>query len=384
MADDPDFTPEQVARGRALRRSQVPWLLGGALTALALTLVLGLTPAGAALVTWAGGLFGGSRTAEVLGGAAALAVLGQAVRMPFGARIRVVRARYGLVTQGWGGWALDALRGLGLGLALLLPAALGLYALTDRWPDGWWIPGAVLAALLVTTLSFLHPLLMEPVFNRFDPMPDGPLRDALLGLADRDGLRVRDVLVADASRRTTALNAYVSGLGSTRRIVAYDTLLNTAAPREVELVVAHELGHVKHRDVLTGTLLGAAGAAVAVVLVGLAAGWQPLLDAAGADSAADPRSLPLLAALVALIGSASGPLQAAASRRIEARADRHALELTSDPEQFIAMQRRLAVANVSDVDPPRLLVLLFGTHPSATRRIAAARAWRPRAAQPGA
>ncbi|WP_030266618.1 M48 family metalloprotease [Streptomyces sp. NRRL B-24484] len=387
MADDPDstpdFTPEQVARGRALRRAQVPWVLGGALTALALTLVLGLTPAGAGLVTWAGGLFGGSRTAEVLGGAAALAVIGQAVRLPFGARVRAVRARYGLVTQGWGGWALDALRGLGLGLALFLPAALGLYALTGRSPDGWWIPGAVLAALLVAALSFLHPLLIEPVFNRFSPMPAGPLRDALLGLADRDGVRVRDVLVADASRRTTALNAYVSGLGSTRRIVAYDTLLSTAEPREVELVVAHELGHVKHRDVLTGTLLGAAGAAAATVLIGLAANWTPLLDAAGADSAADPRSLPLLLALAALIGSATGPLQAAASRRIEARADRHALELTDDPEQFIAMQRRLAVANVSDVDPPRPLVLLFGTHPSATRRIAAARAWHPAAARPG-
>ncbi|WP_431681022.1 M48 family metalloprotease [Kitasatospora sp. KL5] len=377
MADDPDFTPEQVARGRALRREQLPWMLGGALTALALTLVLGLTPAGAGLVTWAGGLFGGSRTAEVLGGAAALAVLGQLVRLPFGARVRTVRARYGLVTQGWGGWALDAVRGLALGLALLLPAALGLYALTDRSPTRWWIPGAALAALLVAALSFLHPLLIEPVFNRFTPMPEGPLRGALLGLAERDGVRVREVLVADASRRTTALNAYVSGLGSTRRIVAYDTLLATAEPREVELVVAHELGHVKHRDVLTGTLLGALGAAAAVAVTGLAATWQPLLDAAGADSAADPRSLPLLAALVALIAAATGPLQAAASRRIEARADRHALELTNDPAQFIAMQRRLAITNVSDVDPPRLLVLLFATHPSATRRITAARTWHP-------
>ncbi|MEV6208846.1 M48 family metalloprotease [Kitasatospora sp. NPDC051914] len=377
MADDPDFTPEQVARGRALRREQLPWMLGGALTALALTLVLGLTPAGAGLVTRAGDLFGGSRTAEVLGGAAALAVLGQLVRLPFGARVRTVRARYGLVTQGWGGWALDAVRGLALGLALLLPAALGLYALTDRSPTRWWIPGAALAALLVAALSFLHPLLIEPVFNRFTPMPEGPLRGALLGLAERDGVRVREVLVADASRRTTALNAYVSGLGSTRRIVAYDTLLATAEPREVELVVAHELGHVKHRDVLTGTLLGALGAAAAVAVTGLAASWQPLLDAAGADSAADPRSLPLLAALVALIAAATGPLQAAASRRIEARADRHALELTNDPAQFIAMQRRLAITNVSDVDPPRLLVLLFATHPSTTRRITAARTWRP-------
>ncbi|MER6361926.1 M48 family metalloprotease [Kitasatospora sp. NPDC001527] len=377
-APAPDFTPAQRARGRALRRAQLPWALGGRLTGLALTLVLGLTPAGAGLVSAAGGRFGGSRTAEVLAGAAALVLLGQLAQLPFGAGARSVRARFGLVTQGWAGWALDALRGLALTLVLALPVAFGLYALTDRSPEYWWLPAAGAAALLTAALSFLYPLLVEPVFNRFTPMEPGPLREALLELADRDGVRVRDVLVADASRRTTALNAYVSGLGATRRIVAYDTLLSTAAPREVELVVAHELGHVKHRDVLTGTVLGAVGAAVVVALLGLLSGWDALLSAAGATDAADPRSMPLLAAGAALLGALSGPLQCAVSRRVETRADRHALELTGDTEQFIAMQRRLAVTNVSDVDPPRLLELLFATHPSATRRIAAARAWRPR------
>ncbi|MFD8081047.1 M48 family metalloprotease [Kitasatospora sp. NPDC059722] len=371
-----DFTPAERARGRALRRAQLPWALGGRLTDLALTLVLGLTPAGAGLVSAVGGWFGGSRTAEVLAGAAALVVLGQAAQLPFGAGARTVRARYGLVTQGWAGWALDAVRGLALALVLALPLALGLFALTAWSPQRWWVSGAGAAAVLVGALSFLHPLVVEPVFNRFTPMPEGPLRTALLALAQRDGVGIRDVLVADASRRTTALNAYVSGLGATRRIVAYDTLLSTAEPREVELVVAHELGHVKHRDVLTGTVLGAAGAAVAVVVLGLLGTWRPLLEAAGAADAADPRALPLLAAIGALLGALSGPAQCAASRRIEARADRHALELTSDAEQFIAMQRRLALANVSDVDPPRVLELLFATHPSATRRIAAARAWR--------
>ncbi|MBV2156419.1 M48 family metalloprotease [Kitasatospora sp. SUK 42] len=371
----PDFTPAERARGRALRRAQLPWALGGRLADLALTLLLGLTPVGAALVTATGRWFGGSRTAEVLAGAAALVVLGQALRLPFGAGARSVRARYGLVTQGWAGWAVDAARSLGLTLVLVLPLGLGLFALTGWSPRHWWLPAAGAAALLTVALSFLHPLLIEPVFNRFTPMPPGELRTALMALAERDGVRVRDVLVADASRRTTALNAYVSGLGATRRIVAYDTLLSTAAPREVELVVAHELGHVKHRDVPVGTALGAVGAAVAVAVLGLLSTWRPLLDVAGASDAADPRALPLLAALAALLGALSGPAQCAVSRRIEARADRHALELTGDPEQFVAMQRRLALANVSDVDPPRVLELLFATHPSATRRIAAARAW---------
>ncbi|MEU1282724.1 M48 family metalloprotease [Kitasatospora sp. NPDC005856] len=371
----PDFTPDQRARGRALRRAQLPWALGGRLAGLALALLLGLTPAGATLVTAVGDWFGGSRTAGVLAGAAALVLLGQALQLPFAAGARTVRARYGLVTQGWAGWALDAVRGLALTLALVLPLALGLFALTAWSPQRWWLPAAGAAALLTAALSFLHPLLIEPVFNRFSPMPPGELRTALLALADRDGVRVRDVLVADASRRTTALNAYVSGFGATRRIVAYDTLLTTAAPREVELVVAHELGHVKHRDVPVGTALGAVGAAVAVVVLGLLTAWRPLLEAAGATDAADPGALPLLAALAALLGALSGPPQCAVSRRIESRADRHALELTGDVEQFVAMQRRLAVANVSDVDPPRVLELLFATHPSATRRIAAARAW---------
>ncbi|WP_404868611.1 M48 family metallopeptidase [Kitasatospora griseola] len=386
MADTPpsvpsgDFTPQELARGRALRRAQLPWALGGQLASLALSAVLGFTAAGAGLVTAVGGWFGGSWAAEVLAGSAALVLLGRLVTLPFSAGVRTARARFGLVTQGWKGWAVDAVRGTAVALALFLPLALGLYALIGHSPTGWWVPGALAAALLTVALSFLHPLVFEPLFNRFTPMPDGELRTALLELARRDGIAVRDVLVADASRRTTALNAYVSGFGPTRRIVVYDTLLRTADPREVELVAAHELGHVKHRDVATGTVLGAIGAAVVVPLLAALLAWQPLLDAAGAAHPQDPRSLPLLAALAALLGAASTPAQCTVSRRIETRADRHALELTGDAEQFIAMQRRLTVANVADPNPPRVLELLLSTHPSATRRIAAARNWR--AAQP--
>ncbi|MFE2348080.1 M48 family metalloprotease [Kitasatospora cineracea] len=379
MADtastDADFTPSELARGRALRRARLPWVLGGQLASLGLSAVLGFSAAGAGLVGAVGGWFGGSWAAEVLAGSAALVLLGRAVTLPFSARVRAVSVRYGLVTQGWGGWAVDVLRGTAVTLALFLPPALGLYALIGWSPGRWWVPGAVGAALLAVALSFLHPLVLEPLFNRFTPLAEGELRTALLELARRDGIAVREVLVADASRRTTALNAYVSGFGPTRRIVVYDTLLTTAEPREVELVAAHELGHVKHRDVATGTALGALGAAVAVPVLAALLAWRPLLDAAGAADAQDPRSLPLLAALAALLGALSVPAQCAASRRIETRADRHALELTGDAEQFIAMQRRLAVTNVADPYPPRVVELLLATHPSTGRRIAAARAW---------
>ena len=140
---------------------------------------------------------------------------------------------------------------------------------------------------------------------------------------------MRDVLVADASRRTTALNAYVSGLGPTRRIVVYDTLLADAPPGEVEAVVAHELGHARDNDVLTGTALGALGAAAAVCAVFLLGSWTGLLRRAGVDSIGDPRAVGLLLALAAVAGLVGAPLQNAVSRLIEARADAHALAVTA-------------------------------------------------------
>ncbi|WP_324277314.1 M48 family metalloprotease [Blastococcus brunescens] len=122
------------------------------------------------------------------------------------------------------------------------------------------------AAALVVVGSFLWPVLMEPAFNRFEPLAAGQLRTDLLELADENGTPVQDVLVSDASRRTTALNAYVSGFGSTRRIVLYDTVLDRLPDPQIESIVAHELGHVATDDVLSGTLIGALGAGAA---------WRP-------------------------------------------------------------------------------------------------------------
>jgi STE24 endopeptidase len=218
-------------------------------------------------------------------------------------------------------------------------------------------------------------VLVEPIFNKFTPMEPGPLRENLVALAQRDGVPVRDVLVADASRRTTALNAYVSGLGPTRRIVVYDTLLTEAPPEEVEAVVAHELGHAKDRDVLTGTLIGALGTAAAVIAVYLLGSWTGLLRRVGADAVTDPRAIALLMALAAVAGLVAAAPQTLVSRRIEARADAHALALTDDPSTVESMERRLATKNLADVDPPRLEYLMFATHPSVVERIAAARAY---------
>jgi STE24 endopeptidase len=237
---------------------------------------------------------------------------------------------------------------------------------------------------------------VEPAFNRFEPLDDERLSASLVALAEREGVTVGDVLVADASRRTTTLNAYVSGLGPTKRVVLYDTLLDAAPDDEIELVVAHELAHAREKDVLRGTLLGAAGAALAVLLIALAASWRPLTSRAGlsgplapsrgwsaSEAATAPsgavlgraEAVPFVVALVALLGFVGGPVEALVSRHIEARADAVALEITEDPATFIRMQRTLAVTALSDPDPPRWLHVWFASHPTAPERIAMARTW---------
>ncbi len=366
---------DAVSRGRAYHSELRPSTYGSMAIGLVVALLFGLTPIGARLVALCGRPFGDNWVARAVLGGLAVVFASAVVTLPFAAWRRTVAMRYGLSTQSWTGWVVDLLKGFAVSAVLGAVALLGFYAITRYAPRWWWAFGAAGAAALVVLLSFVFPVLVEPIFNKFTPMPEGPLRTELMTMAARDGVPVRDVLVADASRRTRAVNAYVSGFGATRRIVVYDTLLEKATPGEVESVVAHELGHAKDNDVITATVLGALGAASAVIVVYLLGYWGGLLRRAGIDSIAEPRSVALLLAVSTLIGLIAGPLQNVVSRHVEARADAHALALTGDPGTFEAMQARLSLLNLSDPDPNRLEYLLFASHPSTVERMAAARAY---------
>lgn len=362
-----------VTRGRALHAALRPSTYGSLLAGLVVPLLLGLTPAGARIVAWVAQPFGGHWLAEALLGGLVILMILWLVSLPFGAWRHIVLRDYGLSTQSWRGWVVDLLKGWAIGAVIGAVVLGGFYTLTRFVPDWWWAYGAASAGALVVLMSFVFPVLVEPVFNRFTSMPAGPLRDELVALAARDGLPVRDVLVADASRRTTGLNAYVSGFGATRRIVVYDTLLREAPAGEVRSVVAHELGHAKARDPELGTLLGAIGAAAAVVALYLLGQWDALLDLAGVTSIGSPTAIGLVLAAGTIAGLVTGPGQNLVSRRLEARADQNALHLTGEPAEFAAMQLRLAEVNIADVHPPRIEYLLFATHPDTVERLAAAR-----------
>ncbi|MGI8887761.1 MAG: M48 family metalloprotease, partial [Nocardioidaceae bacterium] len=240
----------------------------------------------------------------------------------------------------------------------------------------WFSPAAAAAAAAGIVMSFAYPVVVEPVFNTFTPLADGPLRSSLMELAERDDVLVSDVLVSDASRRTTALNAYVSGFGSSKRIVVYDTLVESASQREIELIVAHELGHAKADDVVVGTAVGALGAALGVLVLFLVLQPDRLRRPGGATSVGDPAIVPVVLALSVFASILSAPAINAVSRQLEARADLHALNLTSDPRTFIDVQRRLAITNLTHLQPNQVLAFWFSSHPGSLERLGMADAWR--------
>ena len=274
---------------------------------------------------------------------------------------------YGLSTQSWGGWAEDVVKSEAIGAVFAGVGALLLVALMRRFPGRWWIPAGAVAVVLGAVFTFLAPVVLEPIFNRFTPLPDGRLRSDVLALAKRSGVDVGDVYEVDASRRTTGSNAYVTGLGATKRVVLYDNLIRGYSRGEVGSVVAHELGHVKHRDVPRGLLwLVIVGPAATLLVQRLTERWAPR---DGVGRAAGPGVLPAAALAIAVVSFGTGIASNALSRRVEASADAYALRLTHDTKSFLAVERKLTTDNLSDPDPPGWLRVLFGTHPTTVERI---------------
>lgn len=377
VAPDParDFAAADLAREDRYHRLLWPAVLGGTALSLIAALALGFSAVGARLVRAVARPFGGGAVARLVLGTLAVTALTTLAALPAAIWREQVQRDYGLIVRGWSDFAVDLLTAYAVLAGGTLIGLSVLYLLLRRFPRCWWAPGAVLGAGLVIASSFVYPLVVEPAFNDFSPLPPGALRSSLLDLAARDGVRVQDVLVADESKRSTKLNAYVSGIGSSRRIVLYDTTVATLPPAEIDQIVAHEFGHVKRDDVLRGTLVGALGASCGVCALFVALSSRRLRRRAGVTDPANPDSLALVLAVVAALVAVSTPPALLVSRRVEARADVHALDLTGDPAALIAMQRRLALRNLSDLDANRWVVGLQSTHPDSPLRIAHARTW---------
>jgi|SRR4051794_17471119 STE24 endopeptidase len=297
--------------------------------------------------------------------AAGLSVAVTVLTLPVSAVARQRAKDVGLVTQSWVGWAGDVAKSTAIGAVLAALGGAVLVFAIRRFGRRWWMPAAVLVVAFGVISTYATPIVIDPLFNRFDRL-NGPLRGEILDLAGKADVKVGQIYVMDASRRTTAANAYVNGLGGTKRVVVYDTLLDRFSPRAVRGVVAHELGHVHYRDVPRGLLY---------LLIVAPFGMLAVARLAERMTREGASPVPAVVLSIALLVPAMTMISNQLSRDVEARADRFSMQLTHDPQGLIDFQRRIAIQNVSDPDPPRWVSFLLGTHPTAVQRIGQALAF---------
>ncbi len=283
----------------------------------------------------------------------------------------VLPRRYGLSIQKLGGWLADRLKASVLGLALAAAMTALVYWFISDYPHLWWLLTWGVVIIGGVVIAHLAPVIIVPIFIKMKPLADPDLKLRLGQLAQKAGIRVRGVYTLELSRKGTTANAALMGLGNTRRIVLTDTLLQQYPAAEIEVIVAHELGHHRHGDIPRSLVMQAAVWLVGLYLTGLAlnAAAVPL----GFKGISDVAALPLLLLIVAAFSLLLAPFSNARQRHLEAAADGYALRLTDNPEAFIAMMTRLTDQNLAEAQPARWIEILTYDHPSYYRRVELAR-----------
>jgi STE24 endopeptidase len=281
--------------------------------------------------------------------------------------------RYGLSNERAGRWLVDQVKSFALGFVLSSAAATIVYAAIRYSPHGWWLPAGLMLAAIVAGLTNIAPVLLLPIFYQVKPLNRESLRVRLVDLADRAGATVLGAYEWGLGAKTRKANAALAGLGTTRRILVSDTMLAEYSDDEIEVVLAHEIGHHVHGDIWKGILFESA-----LILAGLYVArrvLEGLAPALGFRGSADVGAMPLLLLASGAVSFVMLPLAHAMSRAFERSADRFALTLTRNPAAFVSAMRRLAAQNLAEEQPSRLVQMLFYSHPPVCERIAAAQAF---------
>jgi STE24 endopeptidase len=278
---------------------------------------------------------------------------------------------YGYATQSMGLWITDQMKSFLLALAVTVPAVWLGYALVRRSPQRWWLWLWAISVPWQFAIIVLRPVVVAPLYNRFVPMSDAALRDRLTALADHAGVRGARVYQVDISRRTKKLNAYVTGLGPSRRIVLWDTTLKALTEDEIAAIMAHELGHY-----VLGHMWWRLGESVvgAFVLLWLLARLYPWAierwgKRGGVRDVLDIAGLPIFSLVLHLLIVAQTPVESALSRMHEWEADRYGLALNRDGESMARAFVVFVERDRSDPDPPRFIQWWFGSHPTLRERV---------------
>ncbi len=279
----------------------------------------------------------------------------------------VLPHRYGISTMSFKAWLKDLCKGLGLGLVLEIAAITLIYGLLALQPLTWWLWVAVIMLFFSVIMANLAPILLFPLFYKFTPLPEGELTQRLLALTQRANTRVRGIYSMQMSNKTTAANAALMGLGNTRRVVVGDTMIDRYTVDEIEVVLAHELGHHVHTDIwkliISQSLLMLGGLYVANVIL------HAVVAAGFYQSLTDPATLPFFFLLMGVFSLIVMPIGNTYSRLIEYQADEYALQTTHKVEAFKSAMTRLANQNLAEVEPSPIVEFLFASHPSIGKRL---------------
>jgi STE24 endopeptidase len=360
------FSTDQIDLGRRYNKFLRLMFIGGFLSQAFFLLWLVFTGRAAVLSRWVEKVTGSSPMGSLL---LFFLILGLALLildLPFTFFSSYVwQHQWGFSTQSLASWWFDFVRSAGIGLVLAAAGAVILFKVMDRWPGAWWLAGATLFSAWLVIQTFLWPILISPLFNRFEPVTDPGVISMVRELSQKAGLPVDQALVMDASRRTNRANAYYAGLGQTRRIVLYDTLLRDYPPDQVRAVVAHEMAHWREGHIRRGLALAALGSfALWGLLFLILRSTIPL-----AGGRYPPGAWAVILLFFLLVSFAGTPLQNYFSRDMEQEADRVAVMLTGDVEGAVRLQQDLAVKNLSDVAPAPFIRWFSYSHPPAVSRI---------------
>jgi len=282
--------------------------------------------------------------------------------------------RYGLSHQTWKSWLADEGKEMALGLAIGAGLIVAVYLLLDAFPHIWWLLAFIVAALFSVVMTRLAPVLILPLFFKLQPMNNPELRQRLLSLAERCRTGVKDVFQIDFGSKFSTGNAMLMGWGSTRRIAISDTVLQRYTPEEIEVIMAHELGHQRHKDIARLIAVQSVLLLLGFYLINLTLNWAvPKMELNGIS---DVAAFPLLALVLSAFTLALTPLANAYSRHLEESADKYALAATSNPEAFSSMLTKLTDQNLSESEPGRWAELMFYDHPPYYKRLEIARRYR--------
>ena len=287
--------------------------------------------------------------------------------------------RFSLSNQKLRSWMWDEVKSFVVGMVLAAMVAELLYFVMRQYPEHWWLIswGAFMA--LFVFMAQIAPVVLFPIFYKFEPLHDEDLKQRLLRLSERAGTRVRGVYKWKLSEKSKKANAALTGLGRTRRIILADTLLDNYSPDEIEAVLAHELGHHVHRHILKSIMIQAG-----ITLLGFWAANVVLHYAIDKlhtfETLSDFANLPLLALVSTLLSFILMPLLNAYSRFNERQADRYAFKSISGVTSFISAMNKLAEQNLAERTPSKWAEWFFHSHPSISKRVAAAQSWSRRSA----